>query len=250
MNWHLVETGSNRGKFNMDFDLELASEYSGDDAYFRLYRWAPYCISLGANQNFSDINIIKAETDGIDVVKRPTGGRAILHAEELTYSVIMPLNKCFSPKEIYSEVSKSLIKGFAIYNPLLSHAELETSQPNFPSLLNQPAGTLCFASTAKSEVKYNGKKLIGSAQRKYEKAVLQHGSILCGKFHRNLPEFLNYDKEKIDLLKGNLDQKTIELSSILNREIDPFILEDHLIKGFEETWNTGFEILHKEDIKI
>lgn len=218
----------------MQFDLELANNCKTDEAFFRLYRWNPFCISLGANQSFNDIDLAKTKDDGISVVKRPTGGRAILHAEEWTYSVVMPLNYQFSPREIYSSISMALIKGLEYYHPLLVNSELENVQPDFPKLLEEPAGVLCFASTAKNEVKFDGKKLIGSAQRKLNKTILQHGSILCGSFHQHLADYLKIDAQIKELLKIELTEKTIELETILNEKTDYERMKSCLVQGFED----------------
>ena len=239
MNWQLLKTGKSSGHFNMDFDLNLAHTCKPNEAFFRLYQWQPYCISLGANQNYEDINIAKANRDNIEIVKRPTGGRAILHAEEITYSVVMPINR-LTPKEIYEKISSALIKGLELYNPLLADSELEKLQPNFPQILKQPSGVMCFGSTAKNEVKFAGKKIIGSAQRKLNNAVLQHGSILCGKFHRNLVNFINSDEETKRTLEIELIQKTIEIETILNEHVDYEKLEESLVKGFEDQWKIRF----------
>lgn len=236
MIWHFIDSGFNTGEFNMKFDLELAQSSSPEDAFFRLYKWNPYCISLGANQSFDDINLAKTTADGIDVVKRPTGGRAILHAEEWTYSVILPLNYQYSPKEVYSIISNALIRGLDLYNPLLAKSELESLQPNFPKLLEEPSGVLCFASTAKNEVKFGGKKLIGSAQRKLNNTILQHGSILCGTFHQKLADYLNTDENSKTMLRNELVGRTTEIETILNSKVDYDKLKECLIKGFETEW--------------
>lgn len=236
MIWHFLDSGFNTGEFNMNFDLELAQNCSQQDAYFRLFRWQPNCISLGANQSFDDIDLTKTIADGIDVVKRPTGGRAILHAEEWTYSVILPLNFQYSPKEVYSIISNSLIRGLDLYNPLLAKSELESVQPNFPKLLEEPTGVLCFASTAKNEVKFGGKKLIGSAQRKLNNTILQHGSILCGTFHQKLADYLNTSNESKEMLRSELRTRTTEIETILNAKVDYERLKECLIKGFEQEW--------------
>ncbi len=240
MRWNLIEISSNSGKYNMEFDIELASRCKDNEAWFRLFRWQPYCISLGANQKMDDINIIKAEKDGIDIVKRPTGGRAILHAEEITYSVVLPVSAGLSSRQIYENISRALSFGLVLYNPKLKEAELETLQPDFPSLLASDSGMLCFASTAKSEVKFDGRKIIGSAQRKMNRAILQHGSVLCGKFHRKLPEYLNTADESIDFLKKEMDSKTIEIETILDEPIDYTRLAGCLVKGFEESMRIKF----------
>jgi lipoate-protein ligase A len=241
MIWNFIDSGFNTGAYNMEFDLELARNCKPEEAFFRIYRWNPFCISLGANQNFEEINQVKTKHDGIDIVKRPTGGRAILHAEELTYSVVLPLNYEFSPREIYLKISNALMRGLEIYNPLLAKSELEDHQPDFPKLLEEPAGVLCFASTAKNEVKFNGKKLIGSAQRKLNNVVLQHGSILCGPFHRKLVDYLNCDDEARSTLSIELNDKTTELQSILNEEINYDKLKTCLMFGFELEWEIKFD---------
>lgn len=238
MIWHFVDSGSCTGNFNMQFDLELASKCKNNEAFFRLYRWDPYCISLGANQSFDDVDKIKANRDGIDIVKRPTGGRAILHAEEWTYSVVLPFNYEFSPKEIYTQISQALILGLEYYNPKLAQSELENIQPDFPKLLEEPTGVLCFASTAKNEVKFSGKKLIGSAQRRMNKTVLQHGSILCGVFHQKLAEYLNVDEKTKIFLKNELTARTTEIETILNEKVNYEKLKKCLVAGFEDFWKT------------
>ena len=81
MIWHFIDSESSSGEFNMELDVFLSEICKKDEAFFRLYRWNPYTISLGANQNINEIDLVKCKEDNIDVVKRPTGGRAILHAE-------------------------------------------------------------------------------------------------------------------------------------------------------------------------
>ncbi|MCK9280819.1 MAG: hypothetical protein M0P71_09370 [Melioribacteraceae bacterium] len=239
MKWFYIDTGFNTGKYNMDFDMSLAQSCTNDIAFFRIYRWKPYCISLGANQIIADIQAEKAKADNIDIVTRPTGGRAILHAQEITYSVVYPYGKDFSPKELYSEISKALLEGLKIYDPILGEAELESVQPNFPALLKESSGSICFGSTAKNEAKFHGKKLIGSAQRKLNSTILQHGSILCGDYHKHLIDYLNIHESQLEHLRKEIDSKTIEIEEIVGYNTDYVRLIDSLKSGFEN----HFEIL-------
>lgn len=240
MNWILICSGADNGQFNMEFDLKLAGQCPNNTAYLRFYRWLPYAISLGVNQSFNDINLVKAANNNIDVVKRPTGGRAVLHAEELTYCVVIPSSFGLTPREIYNKISLALVRGLIEYDSNLKNVKLENWQPDFFSLLKKPSGVICFASTAKHEVKYNGKKLVGSAQRRLKKVTLQHGSILVGTFHRYLSDYLNCDeKTKIELKQEMID-KTIELETILKRKVDYSKLIDSLVKGFEDEWKIKF----------
>jgi lipoate-protein ligase A len=243
MDWKLINSGSNTGKYNMEFDLQLVNSCDDKTAILRFYRWSPYCISLGANQSYNDIDINTAAADNVDVVARPTGGRAILHAEELTYSVIMPIDKeKMTAKKLYEEISLALVEGLRNYSPKLNGVELESQQPHFPSLLKKQSGVLCFASTAKSEVKFMGKKIIGSAQRKIGNKILQHGSILCGSFHRKLPEYLNVSDEAKPLLLEELNNHTIEIEEITNEPTEYAKLTECIINSFEDNWGINFII--------
>ncbi len=239
MIWHFINTESSSGKFNMELDIFLSKICNADEAFFRLYRWKPYTISLGANQSESEIDIKLCKSKNIGIVKRPTGGRAILHAEELTYSIILPLGFGLTAREVYNKISITLSAALAKYNPKLSSVKLENIQPNFKKLLDTPSGALCFASTAKSEVKYAGKKLIGSAQRKKNNVVLQHGSILCGKKHAELPNYL-FDKTNIPTLKEELSSKTTEIESITNEKMNYQLLSKIIFNQFQKDWDIKF----------
>ena len=235
MIWHFIDSESSSGEFNMELDIFLSEICKEDEAFFRLYRWNPYTISLGANQNINEIDLDKCKEDKIGIVKRPTGGRAILHAEELTYSLILPVGFGLSARDIYNKVSITLSTALAKYHPKLSAVELEDLQPNFKELLNNPSGSLCFASTAKSEVKYEGKKLIGSAQRRMNNVILQHGSILCGTKHSELPNYL-FDKSQTQELQKELFNKTIEIETITNKNIDYSLLTKVITQQFQNDW--------------
>ena len=119
MNWIFLSSGTNSGRFNMETDLFLTEYCRPDEAVFRLYRWEPYCISLGASQDDSIIIQNKTKKDNIDVVCRPTGGRAILHAEEITYSVVYPVTANVSARDLYSEINFALKRGLEKYSKQL-----------------------------------------------------------------------------------------------------------------------------------
>jgi lipoyl(octanoyl) transferase len=240
MKWIFINSGPNTGKYNMDFDLQLARNFKNSNIIFRLYKWNPYCISLGANQSLNSINSEIAYKDNIDIVVRPTGGRAVLHAEELTYSVIYPLDTYSSARDIYCQVNLALLKGLRIYDNRLSSFELENHQPNFAEVYKRENSAICFAVTAKSEIKFSGKKIVGSAQRKYDKVILQHGSILCGPFHRRITKYLNLTNEEKIKINKEIETNTIELENILNEDIDYSRLVFSLCKGFEEHYDMTF----------
>ena len=241
--WNFLSTGENTGDFNMRFDEMLVQrliEGSGLPSV-RVYRWKPWAISLGHHQNISDIDANRCKDDGIDVVRRPTGGRAILHAEELTYSVVMSAGRK-NILELYSEISRALIEGLRVFGVDVS---LQRSQPNFVEMYKNPSSIPCFSSSARYEIEWKGRKLVGSAQRRYAgesgDIVLQHGSILCGTAHRQLARYLALgDQEIRKRIQTDLEQKTTDVSEISVQAVDFEGLSDCIRKGFENAWGVTF----------
>ncbi|MCW8810997.1 MAG: hypothetical protein OQJ93_09035 [Ignavibacteriaceae bacterium] len=225
----------------MDFDLELVKNFVPDSPVLRVYRWKPYCISLGANQGYDSVNINNSGSEGLDVVKRPTGGRAILHSEELTYSVVYPVSDNNSPKRIYREINLALKNGLKHYDSILENIELEHSQPHFPSFYKDKKSTLCFAVSAMNELNYKGKKLAGSAQRKIGDVILQHGSILCGSYHKKIVDYLNLPSDKLKEINIEIERTTTELETILGEKINYKRLADSIKKGFEDHFKIEFD---------
>ncbi|MBS4034469.1 MAG: lipoate--protein ligase family protein [Ignavibacterium sp.] len=245
MVWKFLDTGSNTGRFNMDLDIQLANNLSENEVIFRVYSWNPYCISLGANQCNEEINIEKARLDNIDVVKRPTGGRAILHSEELTYSVIYPIDYKTSAHDLYNQINLALKKGLIFYNYTMNQLELENNQPDLKNFYKQDKSTICFAVSSKSEINFNSKKLVGSAQRKMGKVILQHGSILSGNYHLKIVDYLKIDNSVRQIIKGEIVNSTIDLKTILKKEIDYNRLKNSLKMGFESHFNIQFNLFNE-----
>lgn len=243
MNWKYLNTGFNSGQFNMDFDLFLVKNILPGEKILRIYRWKPHCISLGFNQSEKSLNLPKLKNDNIDYVKRPTGGRAILHSEELTYSVIYSLNSEQTVKELYREINLALKDGLSFYDNRLKQIELEHRQPDFSSLYKQEKGLICFAAAAKDEINFSDKKLIGSAQRKIGNVLLQHGSILCGENHKKIVDYLNLKNESLEKIENEIDKTTISLQEILDTPVDYERLTVSIVKGFEKHFKMNFEKL-------
>jgi lipoate-protein ligase A len=223
--WYLWPCQAFAGDFNMVVDHLLAREYGRrlDKPLLRFFTWNPYCISLGYHQKATDISRKQCIEKGIDLVRRPTGGRAILHAEELTYSVIYPFNNR-DVSQFYKNIHIPFVQTL---NQLGIPASFEKVQPDFRSIYKTDRSLLCFATSAKHEVEIDGKKLIGSAQRIYENAILQHGSLLIGAFHEEIVNFLEIQESARTRMKRyiqehtgylNLYQNTISLTQ-LSREI-------------------------------
>jgi lipoate-protein ligase A len=246
MSWQFLNTGAHDGQFNMDVDVDLArslQQGSGNQT-LRLYRWRPYAISLGFNQQLDEIDTDACAACGIDVVRRPTGGRAILHAEELTYSVVM-FSQGKNTMEVYHRIGSALVRGLRKLDPEI---HMGRTEPDFSALYRQPSSISCFSSTARYEIQYRGKKLAGSAQRRFPagtgdqaEVVLQHGSILIGPEHRRLAEFIRNGKSTVESIRQTLAEKTTELSTIMQRPVSSDEVAGVIRMGFEEEWNIAFE---------
>ncbi|MGD1044267.1 MAG: lipoate--protein ligase family protein [Bacteroidota bacterium] len=248
MNWRFENTGVRSGVFNMEYDVALARALVDGTGYstLRVYGWRPSAISLGWNQSMDEIDLTKTSAAGIDVVRRPTGGRAILHANELTYSVVMRVHNK-NVLTIYDDISRALVAGL---QELGAPVAIEKSQPHFPSLYRTASAVACFSSTGRYEIKCDGKKLVGSAQRRYaavdgEEVVLQHGSILLGSEHKRIVEFLNLpsEEQRVALMR-ELDEKTTELSTILNRTVKFDETADAILHGFRKAWSISPEVVN------
>jgi len=152
---------------------------AGGPPVVRFYRWNPRCLSLGRNQP-ARVSLPELEARGIDLVRRPTGGLAVLHDQELTYCVVLPVGWAGSPRATYQAINQSLLGGLLTLGAR-AHATLQDNvcmarASTTPATFRK--GGSCFAGTAPGEIVAGGRKLIGSAQRCERRAILQHGSIL------------------------------------------------------------------------
>lgn len=230
----------------MEADCALSERCGENEFYFRLYRWKPYCISLGANQDYDVIDYTMTERDDIDVVKRPTGGRAILHSEELTYSVNLVLPKDSTPHSVYREINSALQKGLEKYDAVLGAARLESHQPDFNAIYKSGAGIACFSTAAKNELKLSSKKIVGSAQRKSGNKILQHGSILCGGYHKMITEYLRINEQERKQILNELNTSTTDITEVTGG-IDYEKLKSALLEGMKDFYQTDFIKAAEED---
>ncbi|MHB1048934.1 MAG: lipoate--protein ligase family protein [Bacteroidota bacterium] len=251
MTWQFLNTGLRSGAYNMEFDVRRAEQLLRGEIgpVLRVFGWKPWAISLGHHQSDGDIDSVKCAEYGFDIVRRPTGGRAILHANELTYSVVMPANEK-GITEIYSMISRALVNGLKTICPSVSY---ETSQPNFAALYKRQESIPCFSSSARYEVQIDGKKLVGSAQRRFSRdgseVVLQHGSILLGPEHRLLTEVLHLANEEIKKkITEDIDQKTVDLSTATGRTVTFDETAEAILAGFRNELGIQFEHQEKESV--
>jgi len=204
----------------MSTDARLLEEHRrGDDPILRIYRWQPAAVSYGYHQSESDFDRRIIDERGWDLVRRPTGGRAILHAEELTYAVVGSSPSTLFGTTLhatYMRINEALLR-------FLVNLDLAPDISGGESL-TEARGAVCFQSAGQHEITVGGRKIIGSAQRRRGDVFLQHGSILVGPAHADLVDVLqrgDHDRARREALldattdltresKGTGDQRDFE----------------------------------------
>lgn len=209
-----VKTGQENMQIDSDL-LDYAIENNLDYPIFRLYGWSPACISLGRNQDDSFIDKQFLKDTGIDLVRRLTGGRALLHDNEITYSFICPVNYLKHGENVtksYIEISRILIDKFKKIGIELDFGGNKKLSTKFD---------YCMLISTGADLCYEGKKLIGSAQCRKNGYILQHGSIL-------------YDYNRILLEK--IFHENVDTNSITSiREINPTLNKEDIINLFSDS---------------
>jgi lipoate-protein ligase A len=189
--WRFLDTGPAKGAYNMAVDEALLEGVATGTPVLRVYAWQPPAVSFGYGQQpWREVDLDKCRETGIEVVRRLTGGRAVLHWDELTYSVLCREDdpQCGGPiSHTYRRIGEALVEGLRLFGVAVA---LERARPR--ALRPRGAGVSepCFSSLARWEIKCRGRKLIGSAQRRVRGAILQHGSLLTGPRHRALLDLL------------------------------------------------------------
>ncbi|HYL20311.1 MAG TPA: hypothetical protein VEU74_01020 [Gemmatimonadales bacterium] len=176
MHWRLTKEATGRsGTENMAIDASLLAESDATGrAFLRLYRFDPPCLSLGRNEPADQYDRAAIARLGLDVVRRPTGGRAVWHEHEVTYAVAAPVAAFGSLRGAYRAIHERLV---AALRSLGADATLARHRPPPSStVVDHPAS--CFATHVGGEILVAGRKLVGSAQVRKGDAFLQHGSIL------------------------------------------------------------------------
>jgi len=212
-----IDTGQMDGERNMAFDRRMMEamadgrfrrEFGEGSCLWRFYGWRPHAVSLGYNQDPSSIDLERCRREGVDVVRRPTGGRAVLHAEEFTYSFLS--DSSLPNAELYRhvhEVLRAALLGLGV--------RAEFSRSSLPPR-GVSAPVACFAASARHELQVGGRKLVGSAQRRSGRVLLQHGSLPFSRHGMDLSRFVRETGEgDAGAVREEMLRKTVSLEEIL-----------------------------------
>ncbi|KUO50710.1 MAG: hypothetical protein APF76_15545 [Desulfitibacter sp. BRH_c19] len=245
--WRLIDSNYNDGFYNMAVDeVLLSSVIEGKSPpTIRFYRWQPATVTLGYFQDMDkEIETEICKKKGIQVVRRLTGGRAILHDNELTYSLTANEKEkqvSGSIIESYLKISQALVNGLNIYG-------VEVEMMARPS--KEKGSAACFDAPSWHEIVWNGRKLVGSAQTRKQGFLLQHGSLPFSLDVELLFQLLRISNAQVkERLKKNFQQKAVSLEEITQKEVDYKKLVEALVQGFSQTFNikVAWDDLSKEE---
>lgn len=226
--WRLIKSQPADAFTNMAVDEAIFVKVAAGKSppTLRFYTWNPSAASVGYFQDsFTDIDISACREMGVDVVRRLTGGRAVLHDKELTYSVICPESNPLFPNTIlgaYKVISSCLVKG-------LNSLGLDASLAPSVKRRVKKSPSACFISPSHYEITVSGNKLVGSAQRRGDGAFIQHGSILT-----------EFDRERLEILLPRSGRVEGVTSISEHLPVGLGELTSSLVSGFEEVLGITF----------
>lgn len=217
--WRLIVTPGGNGAWNMALDQAILEQVGAENSppTLRFFAWNPACLSLGQAQRASDADLDRLRERGWTIVRRPTGGRAILHTDELTYSVSFPLGHPVVAGDIvtsYRRISGALLAGLETLG-LAAQADKRAER-----VAENAKGPVCFEVPSDYEITANGGKLIGSAQVRKFDGVLQHGSLpLHGDLGRICDALAFPDEAARDTARVRVLQRATTLERVLGRVV-------------------------------
>lgn len=241
-NWRLLITPAAHGAWNMAVDEAILEHVGRGEALptLRLFAWEPACLSLGHAQPFADVDVARLQECGWEVVRRLTGGRAILHTDEITYSVIAPTNE--------PAVAGPLLESYNRLAAGLLHAVralgLPADMKTGPHPAADTSNPVCFEVPSAYEITVGGKKLIGSAQARRREGVLQHGSLpLTGDLTRITEALVFGDNGARHEAAARLLARATTAESVLGHAVGWNEAAEAFRAGFESELGLQFTIL-------
>ncbi|WP_174888188.1 lipoate--protein ligase family protein [Brevibacillus laterosporus] len=244
--WRYVVTPPMSPEMNMAIDEAILTLHSQGKVppTVRFYTWNPATLSIGYFQKMEkEINIDEVKRLGLGLVRRPTGGRAVLHDAELTYSVIVSEDHPQMPKsvtEAYKVISMGLLHGFQKLGLKAEMVSLATEEEK--AKYNSPGSSACFDSPSWYELVVEGKKVAGSAQTRQKGVILQHGSILLDMDVDLLFSLLTFPSERVkERMMNSFKQKAVTINEVSSKPISLEEAIEAFYQGFAE--GLGIELI-------
>ncbi|WP_428909091.1 lipoate--protein ligase family protein [Niallia sp. Krafla_26] len=244
--WRFIDSGNGSPSFNMALD-EALLEWNSQGKFppvIRFYGWNPATLSIGYFQKVEkeiDMEVVKDQNIGF--VRRPTGGRAVLHEHELTYSVIVSEEHPDMPKtvtEAYRVISEGILKGFHQLGLDAYFAVPKTEEDR--EALKSPHSAVCFDAPSWYELVVEGRKVAGSAQTRQKGVILQHGSILIDLDEDKLFSLFKYPNDRVrERMQRAFKNKAVAINDLSSKKVTLDEAKRAFKVGFEEGLNINLE---------
>jgi lipoyl(octanoyl) transferase len=253
--WRFIDSGNCSPAFNMALDEALLDWHSEGKIppVIRFYGWDPATLSIGYFQKVEkEIDLEAVKAHGLGFVRRPTGGRGVLHEHELTYSVIVSEDHPEMPKtvtEAYRVISEGILKGFHQLGLEAYFAVPRTDEEK--SALKNPRSAVCFDAPSWYELVVEGRKVAGSAQTRQKGVILQHGSILLDLDEDKLFSLFKYPNDRVkERMKSAFKNKAVAINEISPRKITLEEAKQAFYNGFAEGLNIALEPYHLNEEEL
>ena len=247
--WYFIHSGPCSPSFNMAMDEALLNWHSEKliPPVIRFYEWEPATLSIGYFQQVhKDIDLDEVRRQGLGFVRRPTGGRAVLHEHELTYSIIVEEDYPNMPQsvtEAYRVLSEGLLLGFRNLGLDAYFSVPDTAEKKED--LKKPKSAVCFDAPSWYELVVEGRKVAGSAQTRQKGVILQHGAILLDMDEEKLLSLFKFaDEEAREKMRQKLPEKAVAMNRLVDK---PFTIEQCVgafKSGFQDS--LGIELIPYE----
>lgn len=253
--WRWIRSGANSPAMNMAVDEAILTLHGEGRTppTLRFYTWEPPTLSIGYFQKVhKEIDLDAVKRYGLGFVRRPTGGRAVLHEHELTYSVIVSEEHPNMPRSVtdaYRVISEGVLQGF---RELGLHAYFAVPESEEEKLqLKNPNSAVCFDTPSWYELVVEGKKVAGSAQTRQKGVILQHGAILIDLDEHKMFDLFKFPSDKVrQKMQANFKHRAVTINQLLGRSLSFEEALRAFKKGFEKGLNVQLEPYQLTDEQI
>ncbi|WP_282032914.1 lipoate--protein ligase family protein [Metabacillus indicus] len=244
--WRFIDSGNCSPAYNMALD-EVLLEWNSEGNFppvIRFYGWNPATLSVGYFQKAEkEIDLEAVKRNGLGFVRRPTGGRGVLHDKELTYSVIVSEDHPEMPKtvtEAYRVISEGILQGFRELG-LDAYFAVPRTEEEKQGLKN-PRSAVCFDAPSWYELVVEGRKVAGSAQTRQKGVILQHGSILLDLDEDLLFSLFKYPSDRVkERMQKNFKNKAVAVNALRETKVTVEEAKEAFRRGFEKGLNIKLE---------
>ncbi|MDQ0256274.1 lipoate-protein ligase A [Evansella vedderi] len=247
--WYYLDSGNRGPAYNMALDEKLMDWHREGEIppVVRFYGWNPATLSVGYFQNVEkEINFDAVKEHGLGFVRRPTGGRGVLHEDELTYSVIVGEDHPKMPAgvtEAYRVISEGLLEGFRFLGLQAQFSIPRTEEEK--ARLKRPRSAVCFDAPSWYELVVEGRKIAGSAQTRQKNVILQHGSIILSLDEDKLFDVFKYPSDRVrERMQQAFKKKAVAIRELTEKDLNIEEMKEAFKKGFEKGLDVHLRPFH------